>query len=334
MKRILLIAGVVLLLAGITSGAGKEIGEIASINSAGKEIIINVKSGTNLNMGDLLEIETENGKIILDVTFPMLTTSKCKIKGKGKLSGLSKGMTVYRYSKDIENKDELAGKAGETKTIGNIEMVNLPGGTFEMGSNELIDEKPLHKVTVDDFWIGKYEVTQKQYEEIMGANPGYFKGDNLPVELVSWNDAVEFCKKFSEKYNVKARLPYEAEWEYACRGGTSTKYYWGNEVNGDFCWYSGNSDSNTHEVGSKKPNAFGLYDMSGNVSEWCSDWYGESYYKSSPLKNPTGALGGRDRVLRGGFIYDKSNHLRSSFRFRHNPGYSSTSSGFRVVVSR
>jgi formylglycine-generating enzyme required for sulfatase activity len=273
----------------------------------------------------------------------MQTVSKCKIKGKGKLSVLSKGMTVYRYSKDELNKTP---KAGETKKIGNIEMVLLPGGTFQMGSNESEDEKPIHKVTVDSFWMGKYEVTQEEYEEIMGSNPSELKGKNLPVETVSWEDAVEFCKKFSEKYNVKARLPYEAEWEYACRGGTKTKYHWGDSVEfsvvdqyevyvkNSYDKGSSSREYGINKVGSRKPNAFGLYDMSGNVSEWCADWYGGSYYKSSPSKNPVGVQTGSFRVLRGGTWSSPDGRLRSSIRIRANPRDSDGTLGFRVVVSR
>lgn len=225
-------------------------------------------------------------------------------------------------------------KAVETTIIGNIEMVKLPGGTFQMGSNESDNEKPVHKVTVDAFSIGKYEVTQSQYEEVMGTNPSKFRGGSLPVEQVSWDDAMEFCKKFSEKYNVNARLPYEAEWEYACRAGTSTKYYWGDELNADFHWYDVNSDSKTYPVGQKKPNAFGLYDMSGNVWEWCIDWYSDSYYKSSSSKNPMGAPGGSDRIMRGGSWYVCGDCLRSSYRGWAEPGERSFHDGFRIVVTR
>jgi len=333
MKRILLCVCSILLLTGNTTGVEKEVGVIGNIDTTKKEIIVNNRSGTNLNMGDLLEIQSEKGKIIIEVSFPMMTTSRCKIKNKGKLSELSKGMTVYRYSKDDEPAEET-GKAGNIKKIGNIEMIMLEGGTFQMGSDMSDDEKPVHSVTIDQFWIGKYEVTQKQYEEIMGTNPSKFKEDNLPVEQVSWNDAIEFCKKFSKKYKVKARLPYEAEWEYACKAGTSTKYYWGNEMNGDYCWYDKNSDSKTHPVGQKKPNAFGLYDMSGNVSEWCADLYDADYYKESPSKNPTGAQNGNLRVLRGESWYDISLGLRSSGRFRWLPEVRFYNYGFRVVVAR
>jgi len=226
------------------------------------------------------------------------------------------------------------------KKIGGIEFVYIPGGTFMMGSNHYSDdEKPVHRVTVDSFWMGRFEVTQKQYEAIIGSNPSYFKGFfgdtkiNHPVVQVSWNDAMEFCKRFSSKYGVKARLPYEAEWEYACRAGTTTIYYWGDSVNGDYCWYHDNSGRKTHPVGKKKPNAWGLYDMSGNVSEWCMDWFDGSYYKNNPAENPRGPSSGEYRVFRGGSFYDYYfDHLRNSERNWNNPNVRYTNSGFRVVI--
>ncbi|MBN2401756.1 MAG: formylglycine-generating enzyme family protein [Spirochaetes bacterium] len=151
-----------------------------------------------------------------------------------------------------------AGKNTNLKEIGGIKFVSIPGGSFMMGSKEgegEDNEHPQHKVTLDKFGMSIYEITQKQYQEIIGKNPSYYKGENLPVEQVTWDDAMNFCKKFSEKYKVNLRLPTEAEWEYACRAGTTTKYYWGNEINGDYCWYGKNSDGKTHNVGEKKPNA-------------------------------------------------------------------------------
>jgi formylglycine-generating enzyme required for sulfatase activity len=179
----------------------------------------------------------------------------------------------------------------DIKEIGSIKFMIIPSGSFMMGSVEgegEKDEHPQHKVTLDSFWIGIYEVTQKQYQDIMGRNPSYFKGENLPVEQVTWDDAQEFCKKFSEKYNVKMRLPTEAEWEYACRAGATSQYYWGKELDGDYCWYKKNSGDITHPVGEKKPNAWGLYDMAGNIWEWCMDWYNDRYYMISPANNPKG----------------------------------------------
>ena len=174
------------------------------------------------------------------------------------------------------------------------------------------------KITTPSFCLAKYPVTQAQYEEIMGKNPSYFKG-HRPVECVSWHDAVAFCKKLSEREGKTYRLPTEAEWEYACRAGTKTEYYTGDTAE-DLAragWYRGNSDNQTHPVGQKEPNAFGLYDMHGNVEEWCADWFDES--KSG-------------RVLRGGcWCYDPD-LCRSSSRRRLNPDFRNYSLGFRVLL--
>ncbi|MEK7450052.1 MAG: formylglycine-generating enzyme family protein [Planctomycetota bacterium] len=156
-----------------------------------------------------------------------------------------------------------------------------------MGSNDgENDEKPIHEVALNSFLISKYEVTQGQWQKIMNNNPSNFKGDNNPVEQVSWDDCQEFCKR-SETESASGgktglRLPTEAEWEYAARAGTTTKYYWGDSINDDYLW--DNSNLGTHPVGQKKPNGFGLYDMLGNVWEWCQDWYGAIYYQTSSKK--------------------------------------------------
>jgi sulfatase modifying factor 1 len=242
-----------------------------------------------------------------------------------------------------------------TKEIGGIAFIYIHGGSFLMGSKDGgSDEKPAHGITVDGFWIGKFEITQSQYEAIMGKNPSHFMGsakshDSLhaggmlregtyeierPVENVSWNDAVEFCRKFSIKYGVRARLPYEAEWEYACRADTSTRYNWGNSINGDYCWYGDNSDKSTHTVGKKKPNAWELYDMSGNVWEWCMDWYDVKYYRKSPSNNPKGPSSGRYRVLRGGSWDSSGDRVCSHTRYyKYGHNYKASNLGFRLVLT-
>ena len=233
--------------------------------------------------------------------------------------------------------------------IGDIKFVKIPSGSFIMGSHEgegENDEHPQHTVTLESFWMSIYPVTQKQYLDVMKQNSSHYKGIDRPVELVTWNDAMAFCEAFSKKYKVKVRLPYEAEYEYACRAGTTTKYYWGNSINGDYCWYRSNSGFQSHPVGQKKPNAWGLYDMSGNVWSWCMDYYDRNYYSNSPSKNLKGAsikkrlwqvlqsvFGVNRRVLRGGSWDDDGYGVRSAYRFNSAPGSSSGDSGFRLVLS-
>jgi formylglycine-generating enzyme required for sulfatase activity len=181
-----------------------------------------------------------------------------------------------------------------------MKMALIRPGKFMMGEG---DDR--HEVTISKpFYMGVTEVTQAQYEAVMGTNPSDFKGATNPVEIVSWNDAAEFCKKLSEKTRQAVRLPTEAEWEYACRAGTQTAFSFGDDPSalGDYAWWAKNSAKTTHPVGQKKPNAWGLYDMHGNVWEWCADWY-EAYPKGS-VTDPSGPAIGDRRVLRGGSWYD------------------------------
>ena len=201
-----------------------------------------------------------------------------------------------------------------------IEMVKVEAGTFMMGATSEMkdpysDEKPVHQVTLtNDYYMGKYEVTQALWQAVMGSNPSNFKGDNLPVEMVSWNDCQEFISKLNSLTGRKFRLPTEAEWEYAARGGKKSRgyQYSGSRKISDVAWYDRNSGSKTHPVGTKQANELGIYDMSGNVWEWCSDWYGS--YSSSSQTNPTGSDSGTGRVNRGGSFFDPARDCRTSFR--------------------
>lgn len=228
--------------------------------------------------------------------------------------------------------------SADTK-IGGIDMVFVNGGTFTMGAtaeqdtDAAIDEEPTHSVKLSDFYIGKYEVTQAQWRAVMGTNPSYFKGDNLPVEWVSWNDIQEFIKKLNAQTGKRFRLPIEAEWEYAARGGSKSKgyKYCGSNNIDDVAWYRSNSSSKTHPVGQKTPNELGIYDMSGNVGEWCQDLYG--YYSSEAQTNPTGPSSGSDRVLRGGGWCNGARFCRVSDRKINFPDYRASNYGFRLVLS-
>lgn len=193
-------------------------------------------------------------------------------------------------------------------------------------------EKPVHEVCVNDFYIGKYEVTQKQWQDVMGDNPSYFRNcDDCPVANISWNDTEEFINKLNQKTGKNYRLPTEAEWEYAARsGGKNEKYAGGNDID-SIAWYSSNSGSKIHPVGQKQPNGLGIYDMSGNVWEWVQDWYDENYYQNSPKDNPKGANGSAYRILRGGSWFSIPLNLRTANRSRLEPADRISDHGFRLA---
>ena len=224
--------------------------------------------------------------------------------------------------------------AAWTEPSTGMEFVWVPGGCFEMGSNAgNNDETPVHKVCVDGFWMGKYEVTQGQWQKIMGNDPARFKkGSDYPVEYVSWEDCQLFIGKLNGQSGKTFRLPTEAEWEYACRSGGRDEQYAGGDDCDQVAWYRSNSSSSTHAVGGKAANGLGLYDMSGNVWEWCLDWYADNYYSSSPTDNPQGPLSGSLRVNRGGSWDYYSWGLRSSYRSRYLPSSRYISLGFRLVL--
>ena len=226
-----------------------------------------------------------------------------------------------------------------TETINGvaIEMVAIKGGTFQMGSNDGYDnEKPIHTITVSDFSIGKTEVTQAQWVAIMGSNPSIFRGDNLPVEQVSWNDVQVFIGKLNSNTGKTYRLPTEAEWEYAAGGGGNNPTKWAGTDTvgrlGNYAWYSVNSNNTTHPVREKQPNELGLYDMSGNVYEWCSDWNGSNYYVNSPQNNPKGPSSGSYRVIRGGSWCFDAQDCRSLYRNGYAPGGRDIYLGFRLAL--
>jgi len=234
-------------------------------------------------------------------------------------------------------------------------MVRIPGGSFQMGSVSGLDiERPVRRVAINAFSISRYPVTQKEWQEVMGTNPSHFKGDNFPVESVSWFDAIEYCNRRSQRegltpaYTVRGtgdnrtvrwnrrangyRLPTEAEWEYAARGGNGSPgnftYSGSNNVD-EVAWHSGNSGGRTHIVGAKKPNALGLYDMNGNVREWCWDWF--ETYLSREQTDPTGPSSGTYRVIRGGGWSFSAGSARSTYRISYYPYNRSSDVGFRIV---
>jgi formylglycine-generating enzyme required for sulfatase activity len=230
-----------------------------------------------------------------------------------------------------------------TLDLGNdvtMKLVLIPAGKFMMGSpngqkGRDDNEGPQHQVTITKpFYMGIYAVTQEQYQQVVGANPSHFKGPQNPVDMVSHNDAVEFCKRLTQKTGAVVRLPTEAQWEYACRAGTAGRFFFGDDKDEvrltDYAWNGDHGDSKTHPVGQKKPNDWGLYDIYGNVWQWCSDWYADSYVDAKDT-DPVGPGSGRLRVSRGGG-WAWSEIVSSSFRVGDDPGSVGTMFGFRVIV--
>ena len=217
-----------------------------------------------------------------------------------------------------------------------LEFVLIHPGTFLMGAPKGADkEKPVHKVTISKpYYLGKNLITQEQWQSVMGKNPSHFKGPKNPVERVSWKDCQAFAKKLHEKDPTHTfRLPTEAEWEYACRAGSTTEYCYGDAESQleDYAWFIGNSDNQTHPVGLKKPNAWGLFDMHSNVWEWCQDWFGP--YNSDDATDPVGPASGTGRIWRGGSWDGTASDCRSARRRNYDPNFWYMRCGVRMVMT-
>ena len=252
------------------------------------------------------------------------------------------GLLAAGCSKGGDGKDRTPGSPGMALDLGGgvtLKLVRIPPGRFLMGSpqgerDRATDEGPQREITLSrGFYMGLHEVTQEQYQRVMGSNPSTFPGAQNPVEKVTWNKAVEFCRKASQSTGKTVRLPTEAEWEYACRAGSRTKFSCGDDDGnlGNYAWYTGNSGNKTHPVGQKRPNNWGLYDMHGNVREWCADWYKDSYANPG-YTDPRGPASGQDRVWRGGGWDNRAQGCRSAFRGSYIPDDPLNNIGFRVVV--
>jgi len=207
------------------------------------------------------------------------------------------------------------------------EMVLIPSGEFEMGRNGLNPiEEPAHKVYLNSFYMDKYEVTQLQYLSTVGMNPSYFEKCHLcPVEKVTFYQAFQYCSKIGK------RLPTEAEWEKAARGGTTGWYYWGKDHVDTFAWYGNNAGKRTRPVGTRNPNSFGLYDMAGNVWEWVQDWYDPNYYSKSPQRDPKGPTKGKAKVIRGGSWGAPPANIAHAYRDSREPSTRYINGGFRCA---
>ena len=353
-------------------------GTVASVNKNSKEIILNFADvGRSIKMGDRLYLVIDDKAVIMTATFPMMTTGKCRLEAKYSkyLNSITKGMKVYRYKKGVDDKNDGSIRRARNQKFGDLELIHIDGGMFIMGipegEQERSSEEFQHEVNVASFYISKFEITQKIYQDITGQNPSAFKGNNLPVERITWYAAVEFCNELSKKYNLTPyyiidknikdpiniseydkfkytvsiaggngfRLPTSEEWEYACRAGTTTAFHYGDSLNSDMANFDGELPYNskigikrnkTMPVGSFSPNAFGLYDMHGNVTEWAWDWYNDGY--RTVLKDNV-IIRSTARMTRGGCWNSKSMNLRSGRGYGWGPHSSSSELGIRVVRS-
>ena len=243
------------------------------------------------------------------------------------------GPQALAQADEQQANDAIPPKETISNSIG-MQLRLIKSGSFMMGSTAgHSDEMPIHKVTLTKpFYMGVYEVTQEQYEKVMGTNPSHFQGPRRPVEQVSWNDAQAFCQKLSEQENRSYRLPTEAEWEYACRAGSTTEYFWGRRFFSRYAWSRQNSAETTQDVGTRLPNAWRLYDMSGNVWEWCESRKGQYAPSAAEETDPKGPSKGRSRVLRGGSWYGVAENCRSAARDKNAPNSRHYTFGFRVVI--
>lgn len=248
-------------------------------------------------------------------------------------------IATYTYEEGQDDADDdAADDNAEVKeyTVGGVtfKMIRVEAGTFQMGGTEISDEKPVHSVTISkDYYIGETEVTQELWAAVMGTNPSYFTSDSqLPVERVSWNDCQTFITKLNSLTGATFRLPTEAEWEFAARGGNKSQGYTysGSNTIGNVAWYTDNSSSKTHVVKTKSPNELGIYDMSGNVWEWCQDWYGS--YSSAAVTDPQGASSGSYRVGRGGSWNRYATSCSCSIRDGSVPTFTVGTLGLRLAM--
>ena len=273
--------------------------------------------------------------IILAVSTLLLLLTSAK---KGEKEAAQQ-QAAQQHQTSAYQQDQIARK----KAILNFKMAFVEGGSFEMGCTAeqadecLQPEKPAHPVFVHSFANCKYTVTQRQWREVMGKNPSDIRNDDLPVTNISWNDAQKFISKLNAFLGTKYRLPTEAEWEYAARGGTMAnglKYSGGSDIY-YLAWYKDNSDDQTHPGGKRKENELGIFDMSGNVWEWCSDWYGPYPEDTeTELINPEGAPSGTERVLRGGYFEGPALFCRTSCRNKSKPDYAASIFGLRLAMDK
>ena len=304
-----------------------------------EEGAVKLKASAPSNLQITLSKEAASTNQLFQTTHPQQSQTQRPVSQTQPVSSMASSSTTSTSSNIIDSSTSGSVITIPVKDGVNIEMVKVEAGSFDMGTtpemqNPDEDEKPVHRVTLtNNYYIGKYEVTQALWKIVMGSNPSNSKGNNLPVENVSWNNCQKFISKLNKLTGKSFRLPTEAEWEYAARGGNKSRgyQYSGSNTIGDVAWYDGNSGSKTHAVGTKQPNELGAFDMTGNVWEWCQDWHGR--YSSSPQTNPTGAVSGSCRVYRGGSLWYPASYCRCSCRFDGTPDFRNGDLGLRLVLS-
>lgn len=319
------------------------------------EELILTKGESKMLKAEVLPSNASNNRVIWQSSDEKIAV----VNSNGEVKAISAGLSIITVITEDGNKKATckvlvkSNSEGADCNIGGVafEFVEIPKGSFMMGAPDTekksdYDEKPLHKVNLNGFYMCKYEITQAQWKAVMGAdnNPSHFKGDSLPVEKVSWENVEQFIKKLNQLTGKQYRLPTEAEWEYACRAGTTTPFFTGGNITTDQANYNGNYPYNgnpkgeyrekTVKVDTFAPNAWGLYNMCGNVSEWCNDLYQENYYKNSPEDNPSGPKENDDnyRVCRGGAWCLFGKVCRSADRAKAKGGFHFI--GFRLVLSK
>jgi formylglycine-generating enzyme required for sulfatase activity/uncharacterized caspase-like protein len=304
-------------------------------------VILEQSNGDNIRATKIIRehlkmtLEEAHNVVVKQLTLQKKPVLLCENVQKSQIAAMLKEFDEIKMKYRVEPYQKPIIEIPKPQFDFEPEMVFVKGGTFMMGSDKYNSEKPIHAVTLSNFYMGKYPVTQAQWQKIMGNNPSHFKGQDLPVESVSWFDCQEFCKKITEKTGRTFRLPTEAEWEYAARGGNQSEgfeYSGSNNVE-EVAWYDENLDSTTHPVGKKKPNELGIYDLSGNVWEWCEDvWHAK--YKGAPTDGTAWLKNGTENyhVLRGGAWCDEKDHARIANRYFLSSDSSGRDIGFRVIT--
>ena len=286
---------------------------------------------------DWVKTKTDKGELVINTTYNETSSVRygyIKLSGKSNVTATIKVTQASNCTQKYDDGDKV------TVTVNGVsyKLVRVTGDTFTMGATAEQynyadrDESPTHQVTLSSYYIGQTEVTQELWQAVMGNNPSYYKGAKRPVEMVSWYNCQEFLRKLNQLTGKNFRLPTEAEWEYAARGGSKRLgyKYSGNNKLSMVSWYHDNSGECTHDVATKQPNELGLYDMSGNVWEWCRDWYGS--YSSSAQTNPVGPSSGSYRVIRGGSWYTSVSHSRVAYRWRNLADKRNDDLGLRLAL--